>query len=547
MTQGPNGPIDSSGDGSQSTPLEEVAPKRRHSVLYAKRRGKRQGSSHPPHHGLLSRLPLRVSLIIVMMLVSAFGMTIAAVVVTSTLSGFMQGRMDASLESAVRSPQISQGRLPAQNLYADDSRLPTQFYVQVIRPNGSIINYASGFSSSPNLDEVTQESGPVTVPAARGSKSDARWRARAVVTEQGSLVIVAMSMEEQERTISRMIVLEVGIGLFVMAVLLMVSWYLVHRSLRPLSQVEKTAGKIANGDLTQRLPPWPKNTEVGHLASSLNKMLAQIEQSFEQVERSEAQAQENARVALKAEKQSREAEETMRRFIGDASHELRTPLTSVRGYAELFTSGRTDDANFVLGKISEESARMHLLVEDLLALARMDDSRPLAQERVDLLDTALGIVQNMRVNYPDRDVSMANMCAAPAVVRGDSARLHQVFTNLMNNALKHAGPDAKVRVILEDTELDMGAVKNSEQEGIVPAVKISVSDTGVGIAPEDCAHIFERFYRADASRSRHQGGGSGLGLAIVQGLVEQHHGMVSVSSVVGEGTTFTVVLPRELD
>lgn len=547
MTQGPSGTTPPSGDSSQNDPAPQTLPKRRHSVLYAKRKGKMRAPAGPVHHGLLSRLPLRVSLIIVMMLVSAFGMTIAAVVVTSTLSGFMQGRMDASLESAARSPQISQGRLPAQNLYSDDSRLPTQFYVQVVRPNGSIINYASGFSSSPNLDFVTHESGPVTVPAARGSKSTARWRARAVVTEQGSLVIVAMSMEEQERTISRMIVLEVGIGLFVMAVLLMVSWYLVHRSLRPLSQVEKTAGKIANGDLTQRLPPWPKNTEVGHLASSLNKMLAQIEQSFEQVERSEAQAQENARVALKAEKQSREAEETMRRFIGDASHELRTPLTSVRGYAELFTSGRTDDANFVLGKISEESARMHLLVEDLLALARMDDSRPLAQERVDLLDTVLGIVQNTRVNYPDRDVSMTNQCAGPPVVRGDSARLHQVFTNLTNNALKHAGPDAKVRVTLEDAELDMATVKNADQEGVVPAVKISVSDTGVGIAPEDCAHIFERFYRADSSRSRHQGGGSGLGLAIVQGLVEQHHGTVSVSSVVGEGTTFTVIIPRELD
>ena len=266
-------------------------------------------------------------------------------------------------------------------------------------------------------------------------------------------------------------------------------------------------------------------------------MLAQIEQSFVAVERSEAEAQENARVARKAEVQAREAEQTMRRFIGDASHELRTPLTSVSGYAELYRTGQTDDLNLVLDSISAEAERMSVLVQDLLDLARMDNSRPLEHKSVDILSVAISVIQNMKVNYPDRDISMTNNCVEPPIVTGDSARLHQVLTNLMTNALKHAGPEAAVRIALDDSTLGMSRKKK--------AVRIRVIDNGVGIPPEDSEHIFERFYRADSSRSRHQGGGSGLGLSIVQGLVEQHGGKVTVDSVVDEGTTFTVLLPHE--
>ena len=252
---------------------------------------------------------------------------------------------------------------------------------------------------------------------------------------------------------------------------------------------------------------------------------------------SEAEAQENARVARKAEAQAREAEQTMRRFIGDASHELRTPLTSVSGYAELYRTGQTDDLNLVLDSISAEAERMSVLVQDLLDLARMDNSRPLEHKSVDILSVAISVIQNMKVNYPDRDISMTNNCVELPIVTGDSARLHQVLTNLMTNALKHAGPEAAVRIALDDSTLGTSPKKK--------AVRIRVIDNGVGIPPEDSEHIFERFYRADSSRSRHQGGGSGLGLSIVQGLVEQHGGKVTADSVVDEGTTFTVLLPHE--
>ena len=485
----------------------------------------------------LSRLPLHTSLIIIVMVISAGGMFFTGLAVTSTLREFMQSRIDASLESTAPSPFIEQGRLPVQSAYSENPRLPSQYFVQVTHSDGSVVSYDYGFESYPNLDSVTHETGPVTVSAARGSKSTAHWRAMALKSQDGDLVVVAVSLDDNERTISRLFLLEAGLGMLVLAVLLILTWYVVRRSLRPLSHVERVAGKIADGDLSQRLPEWPPDTEVGALSRSLNKMLAQIEQSFVAVERSEAEAQENARVARKAEAQAREAEQTMRRFIGDASHELRTPLTSVSGYAELYRTGQTDDLNLVLDSISAEAERMSVLVQDLLDLARMDNSRPLEHKSVDILSVAISVIQNMKVNYPDRDISMTNNCVEPPIVTGDSARLHQVLTNLMTNALKHAGPEAAVRIALDDSTLGTSPKKK--------AVRIRVIDNGVGIPPEDSEHIFERFYRADSSRSRHQGGGSGLGLSIVQGLVEQHGGKVTVDSVVDEGTTFTVLLPHE--
>ncbi|HJD69135.1 MAG TPA: HAMP domain-containing histidine kinase [Corynebacterium kroppenstedtii] len=485
----------------------------------------------------LSRLPLHTSLIIIVMVISAGGMFFTGLAVTSTLREFMQSRIDASLESTAHSPFIEQGRLPVQSAYSENPRLPSQYFVQVTHSDGSVVSYDYGFESYPNLDSVTHETGPVTVSAARGSKSTAHWRAMALKSQDGDLVVVAVSLDDNERTISRLFLLEAGLGMLVLAVLLILTWYVVRRSLRPLSHVERLAGKIADGDLSQRLPEWPPDTEVGALSRSLNKMLAQIEQSFVAVERSEAEAQENARVARKAEAQAREAEQTMRRFIGDASHELRTPLTSVSGYAELYRTGQTDDLNLVLDSISAEAERMSVLVQDLLDLARMDNSRPLEHKSVDILSVAISVIQNMKVNYPDRDISMTNNCVEPPIVTGDSARLHQVLTNLMTNALKHAGPEAAVRIALDDSTLGTSPKKK--------AVRIRVIDNGVGIPPEDSEHIFERFYRADSSRSRHQGGGSGLGLSIVQGLVEQHGGKVTVDSVVDEGTTFTVLLPHE--
>jgi two-component system OmpR family sensor kinase len=250
-------------------------------------------------------------------------------------------------------------------------------------------------------------------------------------------------------------------------------------------------------------------------------MLAQIEAAFRSRAQSEAAA--------------RESEQRMRRFVADASHELRTPLTSIRGFAELYRQGAVRDADAtarLMRRIEDEAARMGLLVDDLLLLARLDQQRPLERQRVDLLAVATDAVHDARVVAPERriDLRLAPGLTAPVVV-GDEARLRQVVGNLVTNALTHTPEDTAVTVALA-TEEAHGAGR----------VVLEVRDRGPGLAPGDAERVFERFYRADSSRTR-SSGGSGLGLSIVAALIAAHGGTVGVTSRVGSGTTFRVVLP----
>ena len=223
---------------------------------------------------------------------------------------------------------------------------------------------------------------------------------------------------------------------------------------------------------------------------------------------------------------ARTQEEQMRRFVGDASHELRTPLTSVRGYTELYRKGMANDPDMVLGKIDEESARMQLLVEDLLALTRAEGAR-LEKKPMDVLEWVLSAKSTVDAAFPDRSVEVITDTPEIAQVNGDPDRLHQVLVNLITNAYKHAGPDAEVTVTIR---------KNLDR------VVIDVADNGCGMEAKDAEHIFERFYRADSSRNRATGG-SGLGLAITKSLIEAHDGTVKVVTAPGEGSTFTISLP----
>ena len=280
---------------------------------------------------------------------------------------------------------------------------------------------------------------------------------------------------------------------------------MVRRAFRPLREVETTAVAIAGGDLSRRLPEWPRTTEVGQLADSLNTMLTRLQESIDS---------------------ARRKEEQMRRFVGDASHELRTPLTGVRGFAELYRSGATRDADMVLDRIEQEAGRMGVLVEDLLALTRAEEA-PMDPVPVDMRPVCLDVVTTMRVAHPERVIRVVDTTTADPVVAGDRQRLHRIIGNLVGNALIHAGPDARVTVGLATGE---------------GTVLITVADDGCGMTEEDSRQIFGRFYRADASRSR-ASGGSGLGLAIVKSLTESHGGTVSVRSAPGEGSVFTVELP----
>ncbi len=224
----------------------------------------------------------------------------------------------------------------------------------------------------------------------------------------------------------------------------------------------------------------------------------------------------------------------MRRFIADASHELRTPLAAVSGYAELYRQGALPTSEAVagaMGRIENESQRMSILVEDLLTLARLDGERPLELQTVDLAVLAADAAQDARTIEPARDVTVHGLGGplGPTVVVADERQLRQVLTNLVTNARVHTPVDAPVEILVGESRPGW--------------VGVHVRDHGRGIRPEDRGRVFERFYRADSSRSRSHGGGNGLGLAIVAAIVDAHGGVARVEDTPGGGATFMVELP----
>jgi two-component system OmpR family sensor kinase len=248
----------------------------------------------------------------------------------------------------------------------------------------------------------------------------------------------------------------------------------------------------------------------------------------------------------------------MRRFIADASHELRTPLTAIRGFAEYFRQrggmvrhwdeegpgsvngtgdGLTpDDLDRLMRRVEKEAARMGLLVEDLLLLARLDQQRPLARQPVDLLSLAADAVHDARLLAPDRTIELSVQPGAAFLVIGDEPRLRQVIGNLMSNALTHTPDGSPIEVSVSSGVLD------PRVSGSAPAAILDVTDHGPGMTPDQARRVFERFYRADQARTRAKGG-SGLGLAIVAALVSAHGGVASVRTAPDRGATFRIALP----
>jgi two-component system OmpR family sensor kinase len=257
----------------------------------------------------------------------------------------------------------------------------------------------------------------------------------------------------------------------------------------------------------------------------------------------------------------------MRRFIADASHELRTPLTAIRGFAEYYRQrgglvphwdksadasasadeagggaldvrgGLTpDDLDRIMQRVEKEAARMGLLVEDLLLLARLDQQRPLARQPIDLLSLAADAVHDARLLAPARTIDLSVQPGAAFLVIGDDPRLRQVIGNLMSNALTHTPDGSPIEVSIGSGTLD------PRMPDSAPAVTLDVIDHGPGMTPEQAHRVFERFYRADQARTRATGG-SGLGLAIVSALVAAHGGVASVRTAPDRGATFRIALP----
>jgi two-component system, OmpR family, sensor kinase len=456
-----------------------------------------------------------VTLVAAMLSAVTVALIVIGVAGSTLLQRYLLDRVDSQLHTTanqvIRNPnnlnQDSGGRYgvyPGGGLFVAASDSQGTSLGQLIFPTDS--------TPAPKLPSITaanvaQHNGNAfTVGSISGSR---QWRVLELFLQTPS--------GTQNITVNRLIMIDVIVSAIVLVLLAGVGYFMVRSSLRRLVEVERTAEAIAAGDLSRRVSVADDHTEVGRLGTSLNTMLGQIEDAFHAQERSEMNA--------------RASEERMRRFVADAGHELRTPLTSVRGFAELYRMGAVaDEAELarVMKRIEDEAARMGVLVEDLLLLARLDQQRPLEHQPVELLDLATDAVTDLHALHPERDLRLiTNPDGEPPVVMGDEGRLRQVIGNLLSNAYAHTPPDTQVR-------LSVAA------EG--PFAVLAVGDNGPGMRPEDAARVFERFFRADPSRGR-SSGGSGLGLSIVAALVAAHGGAVEVQSDEGVGTTFTVRLP----
>jgi len=323
----------------------------------------------------------------------------------------------------------------------------------------------------------------------------------------GTTTIVAIPLTDVDRTLRRLLVVE---ALVIGAVLLLLgaaAWGVVRVGLLPLDRMGHTAGAIAGGDLSHRVESTDPRTEVGRLGLALNAMLDRLESAFA------------ARQA---------SEDRLRRFLADASHELRTPLASIRGYAELFRMGAANspqDTAKAMRRIEDEAARMGVLVEDLLTLARLDQVAAAPHTEVDLSRLVGDAVDDARATAPDRPIDSS--VDGHTTVLGDAHQLRQVLGNLVRNALVHTPAGTPVEV-------------SARRDG--GDVRLEVRDHGPGLPSDDPDEIFERFWRSEGGRERGRGG-AGLGLAIVAAIVDAHGGRVAAANAPGGGASFVVRLP----
>jgi two-component system OmpR family sensor kinase len=445
---------------------------------------------------------------------AAVGLGIAGSVTYSSLRSFLYDRVDQQLVDA-RAPVVeSMGRPEVTGSFDRPNRqlVPTGTYGELRDASGVTVNQIG--TEGPDLGGDT----PIGKPFTSGG-----WRVRIDPAQdvRGAkyTLAIAIPLRDASETLSKLIRVELFVALAVLGGLAALAWWVVKVGLRPLELMGETAGAIAAGDLSRRVEPADGRTEVGRLGQSLNAMLHQIEGAF--AERTET-------------------ENRLRRFVADAAHELRTPLTSIRGYSELFRRGasdRPDDLARSMQRIEAEAARMGVLVDDLLLLARLDQGRPLVTAPVNLTQVANDVVSDARVAHPERSI-VFDARDGDVTIDGDEGRLRQAVQNLVSNAVAHTPVGAEVRVTVARIAVEDPAAGRPADECVV-----EVADQGPGIPAEDLPHLFERFYRIDPSRVRSQGGGTGLGLSIVAAVATAHGGTAEVDSTLGDGARFRLRLP----
>ena len=466
---------------------------------------------------LTSRLVVGVvSLVVVLVLATGAGTYFA-------LSSFLYARLDQQLRSTADPTSLNDlFHFNPTQLLEPTVQAPQHVWAVALSLDGEVLLDPPGTSvkalklsqSDRAALATSSTSAPRTVSTTDGLEmrvagTQVTILSRATGASEPAIAVVGLSTSELRTTLRRLVALETLIGATAVLVALLATTYGVRFSLRRLYRVTATAQEVAaelspeGRGLDRRVPVSDDGTEVGQLAESMNTLLAAVETQFA------------ARL---------ENEHRMRQFLADASHELRTPLTSIRGYAELarMQGAASDD----LARIESEGTRMSRLVDDLLVLARSDqEDAPPDRHLIDVGEVLDEVVTSARAAFPDRAISLS---AGPSLaVLGDQDQILRVVRNLVTNAANHTRPDGPISVF-----------GGEEGEDVV----VRIVDAGPGLPPEEAAHVFERFWRADRARSRARGG-SGLGIAIVASLVRAHGGTVRFDSSVERGSTVTVRLP----
>jgi signal transduction histidine kinase len=564
---------------------------------------------------LPGRTPLRVKLIAAVLALVTAALAVISIAGIGFLRGYLLNQADQNLETEARF-----GRIPlvveAFLVNGPSNSVSGSFSVQWLPDHGraqqvvgesrfaqfgqsaTMVPAPAVTHESPWLgDQPLQRSRPVTVRSWTGQQ---RWR---VVSspltftmpsgqvERGT-VILGLDVTSVYRTLGELTLIDLLVSCALLVVLAAVGVTVIRRSLRPLTDIERTAEAIAAGDLGRRVPERDPRTEVGRLGRSLNVMLAHIEAAFRARLASEEAARRSEEAARRSAQDASRSEDRMRQFVADASHELRTPLTAIRGFAEYYRqrggvatpaadghpaeataepetasdleavvpAGLPDgpltmaELDRLIERVEGEAVRMGVLVDDMLQLARLDQQRSLDFATVDLLAIAADALHDARVIAPKRAINLTVGTTEAPLVTGDEVGLRQVVGNLMSNAMTHTPDGTPIEITITS-----GAMSNGHKPGGFPArsaggsannspgtteptVILEVTDYGPGLTKEQQEHVFERFYRTDRARTR-TAGGTGLGLAIVAAMVNAHHGRVWVNSVPGQGATFGFALP----
>ncbi len=476
-----------------------------------------------------SRISLRTKLTTMSVALIGVLLVVSSAGTISLLRTYLQQNTDTLLISTAatlsrENPVTLEARLATRQVVIP--RLPSDYYIAYLDTDGTLllglVSSTNAKQDVPNLTNftlpvvMTTQGQPFEIQVA-GRSSDLSlgdWRMIALpLSGMTGSVVVALPDSANAGLIAQYGLIGTGFGILLLVVSAIAIWMTISSALRPLREVELTAAAVTEGDTSQRLIEHSPNTELGRLSTSLNTMLSSID---------DAMSSRNKTL------------DQMRRFVADASHELRTPLVTLRGYAELYRIGALKDKADVtdaMSRIENEAIRMSELVENLLALARMDEATPLTKTQTNLTELASVAAADAKVSAKNIEFKITNLDGQElqddAYGLVDQSSFRQVLTNLLANAIRFSKEDASIEIALGNTPTH---------------TVIEVRDHGEGIPAALRDKVFERFYRADNSRNR-ETGGSGLGLSIVKTIVERHGGAIMALETDGGGATFRVELP----